>query len=131
MVDATQGKVAIRDEDVKEIGTLDLVVTNPNKDSFSATIDVVASGKPVITSTNPAQLTSTSPKSLTVIGQGFLSPATVTINGEARAITASDGKTITVALLDKDLAAPGVLKLIVKNPGPDGQTSDALDVIVK
>jgi hypothetical protein len=36
----TQGKVTVLDEDVKEKGTLALVVTNPNKDTFAGTIKV-------------------------------------------------------------------------------------------
>jgi hypothetical protein len=131
MTDATQGKVAILDEDVKDIGKLDLVVTNPNKDSFKATIEVVVPVKPVIASTNPAELAATSAKSLTVIGQGFQTACTVTVNGEARAVASGDDTTLTVTLQDKDIATPTTLKLIVTNPGADGQASDVREIAVK
>jgi hypothetical protein len=44
MLNATQGRVAILDDDVKNTGTLDLVVTNANNATFKATIDVVEPG---------------------------------------------------------------------------------------
>jgi hypothetical protein len=130
----TEGKVAILDEDVKAATTLKLVITNPNKDSFAADVRVVdpgAAAKPVISSTDPATLTSAGPKSLIVIGQGFQAGCTATIGGEDRAVTAGDGTKVTVTLEDKDIATPRTLKLVVKNPGADGQASEAHDVEVK
>jgi hypothetical protein len=128
----TEGKVAILDEDVKELGVLKLVITNPNKDFFAADIGVVEPvAKPVILSTDPTELTTAGPKSLAVIGQGFQNGCTATVNGESRIVEPGGGdKKITVTLQDKDLAVPEVvLKLIVKNP--DGQASDARDMTVK
>ena len=130
----TEGTISLLDEDVKETGELNLVVTNPNKDSFKATIKVIAASqgvKPVISSTAPVELTKDSPKSLTVNGKNFQTGCTATIGGETRVVTAGDDKTITVTLLDKDVAAPCLLKLIVKNPGADGQASDVRDITVK
>lgn len=136
MLSATQGKVAILAEDVKDTTTLKLVVTNPNKDFFAADINVVepgAAAKPVILSTDPTALTTASPKPLAVIGQGFQSGCMATINGESRPVEAGgDDKKITVTLQDKDLAAPGVvLKLVVRNPGADGQASEPRDISVQ
>jgi len=130
----TSGTVKVLDEDVKE-KSLKLVITNPNGDAFNATIEVVEPGgnvKPVVASTDPAALTTTSPKTLAVIGQGFQTGCTATINGESRPVAAGgDEKKITVTLLDKDLATvPAVLKLVVKNPGANGQASDVRDVAV-
>jgi hypothetical protein len=47
MLNDTQGRVAILDDDVKNTGTLHLVVTNSNSTAFKATIDVVEPGAPV------------------------------------------------------------------------------------
>jgi hypothetical protein len=131
----TEGKVAILDEDVKEKGTLKLVITNPNKDFFAADIGVVepvAAAKPVILSTDPTELTTASPKSLAVIGQGFQNGCTATINGELRTVVAGgDDKKITITLQDSDLAVPVVLKLVIKNPGANGQASEPRDITVK
>jgi hypothetical protein len=131
MTDAAQGKVAILDEDVSDVGKLDLVVTNPNKDNFRAIVEVVAPVKPVIASTNPAELTATSAKSLTVIGTGFQTACTATVNGEARPVASGDDTALTVTLQDKDIATPTTLKLIVTNPGADGQASDVREIAVK
>jgi hypothetical protein len=46
MLNDTQGRVAILDDDVKNTGTLHLVVTNSNSTAFKATIDVVEPGAP-------------------------------------------------------------------------------------
>ena len=133
MSSVTQGKVTILDEDVKNVGKLDLVITNPNKDTFKATIEVVETDtKPFISSTDPNELTTAGPKPLTVIGHGFQNGCTATINGEPRAVVpGGDDKKITITLQDKDLAAAGVLKLVVTNPAPDGQASDIRDITVK
>jgi hypothetical protein len=129
----TSGTVKILDEDVNEKTTLKLVITNPNGDAFDATIEVaelVANIKPVILSTDPVELTKGSPlRSLPVSGQNFQNGCTATIDGEPRDTKFADGK-ITVTLLDKDLAGPGPLKLVVKNPGANGQASDAHNITV-
>jgi hypothetical protein len=49
MLNDTQGRVAILNDDVKDTGTLDLVVTNSNNTTFKATVEVVepdAAAKP-------------------------------------------------------------------------------------
>ncbi|MEA2940288.1 MAG: hypothetical protein QOD09_817 [Bradyrhizobium sp.] len=135
MSTATQGVVEILDEDVRETGILKLVITNPNKDSFTTDISVVepaSAVKPVILSTDPAELTvGSNVRSLNVSGQNFQNGCKATIGNESRDTRFSDDKKITVTLLDKDLAGPGPLKLVVRNPGADGQTSDAWNITVK
>jgi hypothetical protein len=129
----TEGKVATRDEDVTAVTTLKLVITNPNKDSFAADVPVVdprTVAKPVISSTNPTILTAASPKSLIVIGQGFQTGCTATIDGEDRAVTPGDGTRVTVALEGKDIATPRTIKLVIKNTGADGQASEPHDIAV-
>ncbi|MDP3079029.1 IPT/TIG domain-containing protein [Bradyrhizobium sp.] len=125
---ATQIKIATLAEDVAKAGKLELILKNPNNETFSATIEVIA-GKPVVSSTEPKELTTAGPKSLTIIGQDFQTGCTATINGDQRTVEpGGDDKKITIALQDKDLVV-GILKLSVKNP--DGQTSEARNITVK
>jgi hypothetical protein len=86
-------------EDVAKAGRLGLIVTNPNKDMFTATVDVVEPSAPhqtvvapAISDTDPKELSKDSPKSLTVIGQGFQNGCTATINGDTRAVVFGDDK---------------------------------------
>jgi IPT/TIG domain len=137
-VSDTQGTVTTMPEDVAKAGRLELVVTNPNKDTFTATVDVVepsAPNQPVvaptISDTDPKELSKDGPKALTVIGQGFQNGCTATINGDTRAVVFGGDSRITVTLTDQDLAQPGTLKLAVRNPGADGQASDVHDIAVK
>ena len=138
LVSQTQGTVASTAEDVAKAGALEIVVTNPNKDTFTGTIDVVEPGAtnqpvvaPTISDTDPKELSKDSPKSLTVIGQGFQIGCAATIGGDARAVTYGDDNKITVTLADQDIAQPGVLNLTVKNPGAAGQASAVHNVTVK
>jgi hypothetical protein len=138
MSSSTLGKVAILAEDVKDTTTLKLVVTNPNKDFFAADVNVEPGPanrpniKPGILATDPPQLTKgSSLTSLTVIGQNFQDGCKATIGVEARDTKFGDDKKITVALAAQDFAGPGPLKLVVKNPGPDGQASEPWDITVK
>jgi hypothetical protein len=136
LVSATLGKITPTSEDVAKAGKLEIVVTNPNKDVFKATIDITEPAAnppataPVISATDPKQLTKDSLKSLTVIGQGFQDHCTATIGGEARDAAFGNPTRITVTLLDKDTATPGSLKLAVKNPGATGAASNGFDVTV-
>ena len=107
---ATQGTVAVRAEDVKEPRTLELVITNPNKDMFKASINVVA--RPVISATavDKAQ------PQVAVTGEGFKSGCTATVNGSERKVEFTDARTIIVALDPAEVARPGSLKLVITNP---------------
>jgi hypothetical protein len=136
LVSATVGKVTPTAQDVAKAGKLEIVVTNPNKDVFQASIEVVeaaaaailpATAAPVISETDPKQLTATSPKSLKVIGTGFQNGSTATINGIKRDSSFVNDKAITVTLLDADIAQPGKLKLAAANAG---QISNVLEVTV-
>jgi hypothetical protein len=134
----THGKVGVTGDDVKEKGTLKLVITNPNNDFFTASVEVVEAPvanpqniKPVITSTDPMELTRDSSKLLAVTGQGFQTGCTANIGGTERKVTPGDDRRITVTLLDPDLATPGTLKLIIKNPGANGLASEVRDIPVR
>jgi hypothetical protein len=114
---ASQGRLAILDEDVKNIGELELVITNPNKDTFKATIKVVETdGKPVISDTEPKPLPRTATL-LTVNGQGFQIGCVAIVGGRERKPSAVADKKITIPLEAADFSTPSPLKLVIKNPG--------------
>jgi hypothetical protein len=62
-------------------------------------------------------------KQMTIKGQGFLTGATITLNGQAREVTFVDATELRAALTDADTA--GKVRVIVTNP--DRQASAALD----
>jgi hypothetical protein len=122
MSSATQGKVAIDDDDVRNKGTLKLVITNPNKDSFAADVNVVEPGtaaKPAISSTDPKQLTKADPKPLAVTGTGFDKGVKATINGKDRVVQWGSATQLTVTAVADDVATAGKLKLVITNPNAD------------
>lgn len=124
----SQGRLAILDEDVKNTGELELVITNPNKDTFSATIKVVEMDrKPVISDTEPKPLTKVSTV-LTVIGQSFHAGCTTAINGRDRKPSSVTSTKIMIPLEAADFATPGPLKLTVTNPG-DGSAETSIPVV--
>jgi hypothetical protein len=135
VTDPTHGTVATLDEDVKQVGTLELVVTNPNKDAFKASIEVrdpaAAPVKPTIAATDPKELSTTGAKTLKVTGTGFLPGCGATIDIQKRDVVRNSETELIVTLLDTDIASPKTLKLVIKNPGPDGAASDPRDVVVK
>ena len=113
----SQGRLAILDEDVKNTGELELVITNPNKDTFKATIKVVEpDGKPVISDTEPKPLPRTVTL-LTVNGQGFQNGCTAIVGGRERKPSSVSDKKLTIPLEAADFSAPSPLKLVVRNPG--------------
>jgi hypothetical protein len=116
----TEGKVAILNEDVKDKGTLKLVVTNPNKDFFAADVNVVEPAvKPDILSTDPKQLTKAEPKPLAVTGTGFDKGVKATINGKERVVQWGSATQLTVTPVADDVATVGKLKLVITNPNAD------------
>jgi hypothetical protein len=134
----TEGKVVILDDDVKEKRTLKLVITNPNKDFFEADINVgepaaanPSKVKPVILSTDPELTKGGMVRSMTVTGQNFQNGCEATIGPDRRETKFGDDKKITVTLVDQDLDGRSPLKLVVKNPGADGQASEPRDITVK
>jgi len=66
-------------------------------------------------------------KQMTIKGQGFLSGATIALNGQAREVTFVDTTELRAALTDADTA--GKVKVIVTNP--DKQASSALDAEIR
>jgi hypothetical protein len=79
--------------------------------------------KPIVSAFDPKQLDSAS-KTLTIIGQGFQTGCTVILNGKDRKPSSVSAERIVIPLLSEDVAAPGNLKVVVKNP--DGGTGDSI-----
>jgi hypothetical protein len=86
---------------------------------------------PTVSSTKPVKLTVNALATLDVLGRGFLDKCTATINGEERKTQWVNETLLKLALERKDVAAKGSLKLIVRNPGPDGVSSEAFMVQVE
>jgi hypothetical protein len=110
----TKGVIVLEAGDVANVGKLDVELINPNLKATIEVVEVVAA-KPVITTTDPKQLTTASP-SVTIIGQE-LANCTVTVNGKERKPTAAESTKIVVPLVTADFAPPNPLKLVVTNPG--------------
>jgi hypothetical protein len=116
----TEGKVAILDDDVKDKSTLKLVVTNPNKDFFTADVNVVEPAvKAGISSIDPKRLTKADPKPLVVTGTEFDKNVKATINGKDRAVQWTSATELTVTTVADDVLEVGKLKLAIKNPNAD------------
>jgi hypothetical protein len=90
--------------------------SNKLNSSKTATAPSVTSAQGAITS-----------KQMTVRGQGFLSGATVTLNGQAREVTFVDATQLRVTLTDADKEGP--VTVIVTNP--DKQASAAFDAEIQ
>jgi hypothetical protein len=121
----TKGVIVLEPGDVANTGKLEVELINPN---LKATIEVVEAGgaKPVITTTDPTQLTAAN-QSVTIIGQE-LANCTITVNGNARKPTAAENTKLVVPLAAADFAPPNPLKLVVTNQGVG---SDEISVPVR
>lgn len=126
MTSATEGKVILLDDDVKDTAKLAIAVTNPNKDAFTATVDVVAHDTP-LGSVVPPKLVKGTAEPLTVTGSGFQTGTKATVNGkdrDFRMTSATEGKII---LLEDDVRDATTLAIVVTNPNKDAFTA-AVDV---
>lgn len=134
---ATQGVISILADDVKELGQLTLVVTNPDKTSFQARIVVEAAGaaqapslKPEITATDPKELTVGKEASLTITGRGFQPGCGVTVNGGERKPGSATPDTLVVHILANDVKNVGdVVKITVKNPDDSSSPEFSVKVV--
>jgi hypothetical protein len=134
---ATQGKVAILDEDVKEVGKLELVITNPNGDVFKATVEVVEPGaapsatKPVITDLAPIKVPQSNQAPLSINGHGFQIGCKALVGDNKERVTEWVSDTLAkVTLVAEDVATVGAtLSLVIKNP--DGQSSAPVAIKVE
>lgn len=82
---------------------------------------------PSIVSLSPASLPSGSaPQSLTLVGTGFISQSSATLNGLSHTPTIVSSTELTINLSSSDLATPGSYPVAVTNPTPGGGPSNVV-----
>jgi hypothetical protein len=86
---------------------------------------------PMISSTDPATLTKGGATELVINGQNFSKDCAALVNGETRDVKWQSETRLTIALLPKDVSAPGDLVVIVRNPNAAGGDSKAFKVPVR
>ncbi len=86
----------------------------------------IPNGMPTISGVSPMTVTAGSPNlALTVNGTGFVSGATVLLNGSARATTFVSSRQLTATILAADQVSVGTAEITVFNPAPGGGTTAA------
>ena len=129
-VSGSQITITLSAADQSTGGRFAVVVTNPDTQSASANF-VVDNPTPAITSFAPASTYPCDPvPTLTINGSNFVSGATVTYNGNAKAVTFVSSTELTIRLTSADIASPGNIPVVVNNPAPGGGASPATDFVV-
>ncbi|HYG75847.1 MAG TPA: ELWxxDGT repeat protein [Planctomycetota bacterium] len=132
-VSSTQLTAKIRDNDVDEAGTADIIVTNPQPAGgvSSAVVFNISNPVPTLTSISPTSAADGgSSASLTITGTNFVTSSVVQWNGTARTTTFVSSTQLVASLGASDLALASVNKISVFNPTPGGGTSSELDFTV-
>jgi hypothetical protein len=135
-VNSTELRAAISAADVSAAGTVQVTVVNPGPGGGSSAPIVFAvnplAPTPAITGLDPAVVLAGSPAfSLGVLGSGFLQGATVQWNGVDRATTFVNSGELRAAITADDVVSPVQVPVTVTNPGPGGETSNALVFVVR
>jgi hypothetical protein len=87
--------------------------------------------KPRITNCEPLELTAgAANRQLRLIGTNFQEGCTVTVDSKPRSIQRIGAGELMVTLKDEDVLGPRRLTIVVANPPPHGDTSDAFHVVV-
>ena len=86
---------------------------------------------PVISSADPASLTVGNAIELAILGQNFSTDCRALINGETRDVKWQSDTRLAVTLLPKDVATPGDLAIVVRNPSAAGGDSKEFAVPVR
>jgi hypothetical protein len=93
--------------------------------------DPLARTIPLILGTNPDKLTVNGPRTVDVLGRGFHSNCSASINGQDREVQWLTETQIKLTLHDADIAAPKKLELSISNPGPSGGHSESYKLQVE
>ena len=127
LVSATQLTAAITAADITTAGTATVTVTNPAPGGTSNAVPFTINNPvPTISSLSPSSAVAGSAAfTLTVNGVGFVSGATVNLNGATKATTFVSNTQITAAILASDIASPGTANVTVANPAPTPGPSGA------
>jgi len=116
----TQLTAAIPATDVANPGTLQVAVRTPGPGGgvTSALSFLVVPPAPLLTGLNPERLIAGDPAfTLTINGLGFVSGATVRINGADRITNFSSPTQLRVSVSAADIATAGNLAVVAANPG--------------
>ena len=133
VVSATQLTAAITAADIATAGSFPITVFNPAPGGgTSSTINFAVNNPvPTITTLSPTGTTvGGAAFTLMVNGTGFVSGATVSFGGVAKATTFVSATQLTAAILAADIAATGSFAVTVTNPAPGGGTSVAANFSV-
>jgi len=125
-VNSGQLTASISQADVAAVGTAQVSVFNPAPEggtSSHLTFSVSGSG-PSITSLSPASRAASGPTFILVVnGNNFNSSTVMRWNGQDRATQFVNGNQVAVSISTTDIAAAGIGKVTVFNPGPGGGES--------
>jgi hypothetical protein len=92
--------------------------------------DPLVRTKPVISRTEPTQLTVNGSPTVTVHGSGFQRNSTAVVNGASRNLRWVSDTQVVVTLLAIDLAAVGELQLVIRNVSPASELSEPFRILV-
>jgi len=128
-VSGTQVTATITAADIATAATVNVTVTNPAPGGGTSNAQAFTINNPsslTITSLSPSSATAGGAGfTLTVNGTGFVSGSVVNVGGSAKATTFKSATQLTAAISASDIAAGGVLNVIVTNPAPGGGTSNS------
>ena len=131
---ATQVNVTLAAADVSATGTLSLTAVNPPPGGGTSAAAHVAINNPPVGAiqVSPSTLAAgtTTPATLTVTGDRFVTASVVQVNGSPRATTYVNTNKLTFVATVADQATAGTLAVTVTNPPPGGGTSPAATVTV-
>jgi hypothetical protein len=131
-LDAQHIRVQVLGVDIAQPGNVPVTVTNPNgQQSQAANLVVVSANAPVLQSITPQTVTAGSPNfTLSLVGQNFISGATVKIGNSTRSATFVDAQRLTFTVLTNDILTAGSVPITVITPGTNGGTSNTLQLFV-
>ena len=131
---ATQVNVTLAAADVSATGNLSLTAVNPPPGGGTSAAAHVAINNPPIGAiqVSPSTLAAgtTTPATLTVTGDRFVTASVVQVNGSPRPTTYVNTNKLTFVATAADQATAGTLAVTVTNPPPGGGTSPAATVTV-
>jgi YVTN family beta-propeller protein len=125
-VSPTQATVTIPAGDISVLGTVYVILTDP--DGGSAALELNVTSAPTISSLSPASvMEGTSDFTLTVTGSDFQDGAVITFGSDTLSLSDQDATTAVVTIPASDVAAAGTVTVSLINP--DGGTASAPFVI--
>jgi hypothetical protein len=133
-ISATQLSVTLTTADVATAGYLALVAVSPSPGGGTSPSVTLQLDNPSVGAIqlNPSALSvgATSPTTIKVTGNTFVSTSVVQVNGIARTTTYVNPTTLTFVATVADQATAGSLSVTVTNPPPGGETSPAASLTI-